>query len=115
MYRRVALRRMRGSVCLMIPALWNSPMRNLSSRAVRLVSPLGSRASFGVQRPARKAWVGVFCRDGVRVSRTGRATAGAGGKANTGYLGVRFPMMCVDRTGDAEGGNARVEGPNRIL
>jgi hypothetical protein len=49
---------------------------------------------------------------GVRVSRTGRATAGPGGQSNSGVSGPGGPLpdgVRVDRTGDADasqGGDA---------
>ncbi|XVQ11366.1 hypothetical protein ACQP1W_01960 [Spirillospora sp. CA-255316] len=55
----------------------------------------------------RGARLGFFRRGGVRISRTGRATAGDGGKANTGFSGSSVPEdVRIDRTGDAEGGDA---------
>lgn len=55
------------------------------------------------------AWPTVSTRGGVRVSRTGKATAGTRGKANTGYSGAGGSVpegIRVERTGDAKGGDA---------
>lgn len=71
------------------------------------VSALAGVAAVGVAVWA--AWpVVAEGRSGVRVSRTGKATAGPGGRANTGLsAGGSVPDgVRVDRTGDAEGGDA---------
>lgn len=54
------------------------------------------------------AWPAVMAPKGIRVSRTGKATAGPKGSANTGFSGSSgtFPDgLRVNRTGDAEGGD----------
>ncbi|GAB2866840.1 hypothetical protein GCM10022221_79330 [Actinocorallia aurea] len=73
----------------------------------------GASALAGVAAVGVAVWAGwpvVSGRvGGVRVSRTGRATAGSGGRANTGFSarGGEVPDgVRVDRTGDAEGGDA---------
>ncbi|REE96806.1 hypothetical protein [Thermomonospora umbrina] len=78
-----------------------------ANKIATAVSALAGVAAVGVA-----VWAGLpavaGARGGVRVSRTGRATAGPGGRANTG-LSAGGPLpddVRVDRTGDAEGGEA---------
>ncbi|GAA2258667.1 hypothetical protein GCM10010402_12690 [Actinomadura luteofluorescens] len=77
-----------------------------ANKVATSVSALAGATAVGVAVWA--AWPAVP-RPGVRVTRTGKATAGATGKANTGYAGGGGPVppgTSVDRTGDAEGGDA---------
>lgn len=72
----------------------------------------GASALAGVAAVGVAVWAGwpvaAGLRGGVRVSRTGKAKAGPGGRANTGFSGggVVPDEVRVDRTGDAEGGDA---------
>ena len=91
-----------GLAVLILLLRWEEANRVASS-----VSALAAVAAVGVAVWA--AWPAVPRRESVRVGRTGNATAGAGGKANTGYSGSGGsvpPGLSVDRTGDAEGGDA---------
>lgn len=79
----------------------------LSSEALQPRQPVTQPNERRAPADAWRAWLGVFRRRDVRVSRTGRATAGARGKANTGFSGRSVPGdVRVDRTGDADGGDA---------
>ncbi|MGH3176679.1 MAG: hypothetical protein ACRDPF_22805 [Streptosporangiaceae bacterium] len=74
-----------------------------------VISALAAVASLGV---AVWAALPAVSGRGIRAIRTGQATVGAGGEANTGYKGpsgVQPGEITVDRSGDAsapEGGSA---------
>ncbi len=78
-----------------------------ANKVATSVSAVAGVAAVGVAVWA--AWPVFLSRGGVRVTRTGKATAGASGKANTGYSSDGqsvLPNVSVDRTGDAQGGDA---------
>lgn len=74
-----------------------------------VVSTLAGVAAIGVA-----IWAGLpaVSGKGIRVTRTGRATAGPGGRANSGVSGPAGSLrgdLLADRTGDADasgGGDA---------
>ncbi|MFI6536588.1 hypothetical protein ACIBHY_29350 [Nonomuraea sp. NPDC050547] len=73
-----------------------------ANRLASLLSALAGVAAVGVA-----VWAALPAGTGVRVSRTGRATAGNGGSANTGLTGrTQAGPVRVDKTGDADGGDA---------
>lgn len=77
-----------------------------------VVSTLAAVAGVGVAIWAGLPAVSAVSGRGTRVSRTGRAAAGAGGRANSGVYGPASSLsgdVTVDRTGDADasgGGDA---------
>jgi hypothetical protein len=75
-----------------------------ANKVAVVVSALAAVAAVGVAIWA--ALPAVRPGGGIRVSRTGRATAGPGGRANTGVAGPAGSLpgdVQVDRTGDADG------------
>ena len=81
-----------------------------ANKVAVVISALAAVAAIGVGICAAPA--GASSGGGSRVSRTGRATAGRGGWANTGVSGPAGSLPAgvrVDRTGDADapdGGDA---------
>ena len=90
---------------LLMAVRWDS-----ANKIAVIVSALAAVAAVGVAIWA--ALPAVSPGKGMRVSRTGRAMAGPGGRANTGFSGPAASLgadVLVDRTGDAdasEGGDA---------
>jgi hypothetical protein len=91
---------------LLVALRWDS-----ANKLAVVVSALATVAAVGVA-----VWAGLPAVSGkpamsgrrVRVSRTGRATAGPGGRANTGFSGPASAQpdeLLVDRTGDADASN----------
>jgi hypothetical protein len=109
--RRMVLVATGGLVAVLAVVLmllrWDS-----ANKIATVVSAVAAVAAVGVA-----IWAAVpitSAGKGVRVSRTGRAVAGAGGRANSGFTGPAASGssdVLVDRTGDADastgkGGNA---------
>jgi hypothetical protein len=90
---------------LLVVFRWDS-----ANKIAVVVSALAAVAAVGVAIWA--ALPAMSSGKGVRVSRTGRATAGRGGRANSGFSGPASSLsddVMVDRTGDADasgGGDA---------
>ena len=85
---------------LLVVMRWDS-----ANKIAVVVSALAAVAAVGV---AIWAALPAVSGKGVRVSRTGRATAGPGGRANSGVSGPAGSLpddMVVDRTGDADASN----------
>jgi hypothetical protein len=89
---------------LLVVFRWDS-----ANKIAVVVSALAAVAAIGV---AIWAALPAVSGRGVRASRTGRATAGPGGRANSGVSGPSSSLpdsVIVDRTGDADaskGGDA---------
>jgi hypothetical protein len=108
-YRGVSARRMvlmatAGVVTtvavLLVLLRWDS-----ANKIAVVVSALATVAAVGVAVWAALPAVSGM---GVQVSRTGRATAGTGGRANSGVFGPAGSLLndvLVDRTGDADASN----------
>lgn len=107
--RRMVLGGTAGVVAVLAAALMVLRWDDASKVAV-VVSALAAVAAVGVAIWA--ALPAVFSDGRMRVSRTGRATAGPGGRANSGVSGPVGSVpddVRVDRTGDADasgGGDA---------
>ena len=85
---------------LLVLLRWDS-----ANKIAVVVSALATVAAVGVAVWAALPAVSGM---GVRVSRTGRATAGSGGRANSGVFGPAGSLpndVLVDRTGDADASN----------
>lgn len=98
--RRVVLMATAGVVAVLAVLLvllrWDS-----ANKIAVVVSALAAVAAIGV---AIWAALPTVSGKGMRVSRTGRATAGPGGLANSGVLGPADSLpnnVQVERTGDA--------------
>jgi hypothetical protein len=106
--RRIVLIATAGVVAVLAVTLvalrWDS-----ANEIAVVVSALAAVAAVGV---AIWAALPAGSGKGMRISRTGRATAGPGGRANTGVSGPAGSLpdsVIVDRTGDADaasGGDA---------
>jgi hypothetical protein len=92
-----------GLAILMVIFRWDS-----ANKIAVVVSALAAVAAVGV---AIWAALPVMSSDkGIQVSRTGRATAGSGGHANTGFSGPANSLpdsAVVDQTGEANASNGK--------
>jgi hypothetical protein len=102
--RRMVLMATAGIVAVLAALLLLLRWDNANKIAV-VMSALAAVAAIGV---AIWAALPAVSRKGVQVSRTGRATAGPDGRANSGVsapAGSLPDNVIVDRTGDADAGN----------
>ena len=102
--RRIVLLATAGVVAVLGVLLTVVGWDNANKIAV-VVSTLAAVAGVGV---AIWAALPAVSGKGIRVSRTGRATAGPGGRANSGVSGPASSLsgdVAVDRTGNADAAN----------